>query len=228
MIRLAPLLLAVLYALAQYYFSAWRTKRVMAEKSSALRDQGLIEIFDRLKEALDLPRLTVFVYDVAPINGFAGPDGKVYITRGFYEAYQRGDVSGEELASVIAHELGHVALGHTRRRMIDFTGQNAVRTVLIMFFARFLPGIGVWLANMLTMLLAARLSRGDEFEADEYATALMIKSGLGAGPQKSLFRKLDHLTGAPGAGVPAWLLSHPDCDARIKAIEAHEARWLQV
>ena len=31
---------------------------------------------------------------------------------------------------MIAHELGHVALGHIRRRMIDFTGQNAVFVML--------------------------------------------------------------------------------------------------
>ncbi len=37
----------------------------------------------------------------------------------------------------------------------------------------------------------------------------MIKAGLGTAPQKSLFRKLDRLTGSGGAGAPAWFLSHP-------------------
>ena len=36
-----------------------------------------------------------------------------------------------------------------------------------------------------------------------------------------------HLTGAPGAGAPAWLLSHPKTAERIAAIEAREARWDQ-
>ena len=40
---------------------------------------------------------------------------------------------------------------------------------------------------MLTHLLASRLSRGDEYEADEYAAALLTKAGIGIGPQKSLF-----------------------------------------
>jgi putative metalloprotease len=44
------------------------------------------------------------------------------------------------MASVIAHEMGHVALGHARRRMIDFSGQNALRTALIMVLGRFIPG----------------------------------------------------------------------------------------
>ena len=83
------------------------------------------------------------------------------------------------MAAVIAHELGHVALGHSRRRMIDFSGQNAIRTALIMVLSRFIPGLGILIANTLTSLIAARLSRGDEYEADEYATALLIKSGIG-------------------------------------------------
>mgnify|MGYP000279724294 CR=1 FL=1 len=62
------------------------------------------------------------------------------------------------------------------------------------------------------------------FEADAYATALMIKAGLGAAPQKSLFAKLDKLTGNGGA-MPAWFLSHPKTADRIKAIEANEKRW---
>ena len=62
------------------------------------------------------------------------------------------------------------------------------------FLSRFLPFIGVWIANMISTALMARLSRRDEFEADAYATALLIKSGIGTAPQKSLFRKLDALT----------------------------------
>ena len=56
------------------------------------------------------------------------------------------------MASVIAHELGHVALGHTRKRMIDFSGTNAIRIALAAVFSRFLPGLGVVLANALTAL----------------------------------------------------------------------------
>lgn len=227
MLRLTPVLLAVLYALAMYYFSSRRMRRVMAENSTPLSDPDLAVVTERLRQALDLPQLTVFIYDIAPFNGFAGPDGRIYLTRGFYETFRKGQITAEEVASVIAHELGHLALGHTRRRIIDFSGQNAVRTVLAMVLSRFLPGIGIWIANMIASLLAARLSRSDEFEADEYATALMIKSGLGSEAQKSLFAKLNHLTGNPGASVPAWLLSHPDTADRIAAITRNEEKWRQ-
>ena len=72
------------------------------------------------------------LYEIEPVNGLAAPDGRIFITRGFYNKFRQGAVSAEELASVIAHELGHVALGHSRRRMIDFSGQNALRTALSM------------------------------------------------------------------------------------------------
>ncbi len=131
------------------------------------------------------------------------------------------------MASVIAHELGHVALGHSRRRMIDFSGQNALRTALAMVLSRFIPGIGIWIANVLTSMLAARLSRQDEYEADAYASALLVKAGIGTGPQKSLFTKLEALTAGRGGAVPAWLMSHPKTEERIRAIEANESRWQQ-
>ena len=96
-----------------------------------------------MAEALGVERIRVHIYEVAPINGLAAPDGRIFITRGFYEQYRAGTVSAEELASVIAHELGHVALGHSRRRMIDFSGQNAIRMALATVLNRFLPGLGV-------------------------------------------------------------------------------------
>jgi putative metalloprotease len=110
--------------------------------------------------------------------------------------------------------------------MIDFSGQNAMRTALAMVLGRFLPGIGPWLAGMAMRLLAAGISRKDEFEADAYASALLTKSGIGTASQKSLFTKLETLTGAHGAATPAWMMSHPKTAQRIAAIEANETKWL--
>ena len=119
-------------------------------------------------------------------------------------------------------------MGHMRRRMIDFTGQNAVFVMLSAFLNRFVPIIGVWIANLISTALMAHLSRRDEFEADAYASALLIKSGIGTEPQKSLFGKLGKLTGNHAEGIPAWLLSHPKTEERIAAITANEDRWRQV
>jgi putative metalloprotease len=177
MLKFTPILLAILYALAMFQFSAWRTRRELDEKSTELADATLKTLTDRMAAALGLERIRVNLYEVDVVNGLAAPDGRIFLTRGFYEKYRRGEVTAEELSSVIAHELGHVALGHSRRRMIDFSGQNAIRVALATVLGRFIPGLGVWIANMLTTLLAARLSRQDEYEADAYASALAGEIG---------------------------------------------------
>ncbi len=225
MLKFTPILLAILYALAMYQFSAWRTKRELDAKSAELVDARLKGLTDRMAEALGIERIRVNLYEIDVVNGLAAPDGRIFLTRGLYNKYRLGEVSAEEMASVIAHELGHVALGHTRRRMIDFSGQNAIRVLLATVLGRLIPGVGIWIANLVATLLAARLSRQDEYEADAYASALLTKAGIGTGPQKSLFEKLEKLSGLGGNGMPAWLMSHPKTSDRIAAIEALEARW---
>lgn len=225
MIRVVPILLAVVYGYVMYRFSAWRTARELDANSTELADPALKDMSDRMARALDLPRIRVHIYEIEPVNGLAAPDGRIFITRGFYKKFTAGEVSAEELASVIAHELGHVALGHSRRRMIDFSGQNAMRTALAMILGRFIPFAGVWIANALTSLLAARLSRGDEYEADAYAAALLTKAGIGVAPQISLFNKLEALTQSGAGAAPAWLLSHPKTGQRIAALQKLQKQW---
>lgn len=225
MIKLTPILLAIVYAVVMYRFSAWRTAKELDSKSSELADPKLKRLTDRMAAALELPRIRVHIYEIEPVNGLAAPDGRIFITRGFYNKFRSGQVTGEEMASVIAHEMGHVALGHSRRRMIDFSGQNALRTALAMVLGRFIPGVGIWIAGAITSLLAAKLSRSDEYEADAYAAALLTKAGIGVEPQISLFQKLDALTRQGGATPPAWLMSHPKTDDRIAALRALDAKW---
>ena len=225
MLKFAPIILALVYGLFMYRFSVWRTAKELDSRSTELADPALKKLTDRMADALDLARIRVHIYEVEPVNGLAAADGRIFITRGFFNKYRQGEVTAEELATAIAHELGHVALGHARRRMIDFSAQNALRTALAMVLSRFLPGIGVYIANGMAGLLAAGLSRSDEFEADAYASALLVKSGIGTTPQKTLFQKLEGLTKTNMGAVPAWLMSHPKPQERIAAIEKNEAKW---
>jgi putative metalloprotease len=142
-----------------YRFSVWRTGRMLDAQSAPLKDARLEAVVDRMAQALDLPRIVVHVYDVDPVNGLAAPDGRIFLTRGFIDRYKQGIVTAEEIGSVVAHELGHVALGHTKRRMIDVTGQNAVFMLLAGFLSRMIPIVGVWVAQLVTTLLASGLSR---------------------------------------------------------------------
>jgi putative metalloprotease len=225
MLKFWPIFLAVLYGIVMYRFSAWRTGKELDARSTELADPLLKHLTDQMAQALDIERIRVHIYEIDPVNGLAAPDGRIFITRGFFNKYRAGEVTSDELASVIAHELGHVALGHSRRRMIDFSGQNAMRTALALILSRFVPGFGIYIANALTSLLAARLSRADEYEADAYAAALLTKAGIGTAPQKSLFRKLEALTKTNMGAMPAWFLSHPKTQDRIAAIEKLETEW---
>jgi len=227
MLKYIPIILPFAYAMWMYYVSARRTAGILSQRSKPLADPELTALLIRFADILDQPHVQVYVFDDPSVNGLASPDGRVFLTEGFMEKYRQGAVSASELASVVAHELGHVAMGHTKRRMVDMTGQNALAMLLASLFSRFIPGIGPAIAQSLTTALAAGFSRKDEYEADAYASALMVKSGLGLGPQKSLFAKLEHLTGHSGADIPAWLRSHPHTHERIKAIETRESQWLQ-
>ena len=69
------------------------------------------------------------------------------------------------------------------------------------------------------------MSRGDEYEADAYAAALLTKAGIGIGPQISLFEKLDALSQNGAGRPPAWLLSHPKTEERVAALRKLQLRW---
>ena len=213
-----PIALAGLYGIVMFQFSSWSLKRQLSRQSNPLLDKNLEQMMAKFAKALEVDKIRINIFETEPINGLAAPDGRIFITRGFYNKYKNGDVTVEEISSVVAHELGHVALGHIRRRMIDFSGQNAVRAALGALLSRLIPGLGGYIAGFIGSLLMAKLSRRDEYEADEYASALMIKSGLGIEPQISMFKKLDKISNLQGT-VPAWLMSHPPAQERINSIK---------
>ena len=220
---LIPIVLAGLYGIVMFQFSAWSLKMQLSSQSNPLIDKNLEKIMAKFANVLEVEKIRLNIFETDPINGLSAPDGRIFITRGFYKKYQNGEITVEEISSVVAHELGHVALGHIRRRMIDFSGQNAVRVALGTLLSRLIPGLGGFIAGIVGNLLMAKLSRRDEYEADEYAAALMIKSGLGIEPQISMFKKLDKISNLQGS-VPAWLMSHPPTQDRINSIKKINAK----
>ena len=193
-------------------------------ESSALTEPILKSLTNRIAKSLNLSEIPVRIYEVKSFNGLATSDGQIFLTRGALDDFYNGKVTGEELSSIIAHELGHVALGHSKRRMVDFSMQSALRIILSLAFGRLIPAIGTYVANFLTSLLAAKLSRNDEYEADAYAAALLVKSGIGTDAQISLLKKLEQL-GQDGGTTQHWLMSHPKTYDRILAIEKLTQKW---
>jgi putative metalloprotease len=227
-IKLLPILLVVAVPLVMWAVTAWTNGRSLRARSRPLKNDALEGLLGRLAHTAGVDPIAVRVLDAPVINGLATPSGDIYVTRGLVDEVRRGRVSQQEFASVVAHELGHLALGHTKRRAIDVAVAQAAHVVVGGLLARLVPIIGWHLARAISGLFVASLSRADEFEADRYATALMIRSGLGAEPQARMLEKLEKLVpGMRGQDGPAsWLASHPPVKERARAIRENAARWL--
>ncbi len=206
-------------------YSSKNLSKKLEKKSKIFHDPVIDNYLKAFQSILDLGNLRVFVLNEKQINGLVTPNGNIYITQGFINQYKLGKVSGVELTSVIAHELGHLALGHTKKRLITFSAISAISMVLSTILSRLLPYIGAIIGRYLSQVLISGVSRKDEFEADSYAAALLIKSGIGTAPQISLLRKLEQLTGVVSSNV-TWTLSHPSPEQRINAIQNLEASWM--
>mgnify|MGYP003316735637 FL=1 len=205
-------------------YSSKSLSKKLEKKSRIFHDPVIDNYLKAFQSILDLGKLQIFVLNEKQINGLVTPNGNIYITQGFINQYKLGKVSGVELTSVIAHELGHLALGHTKKRLITFSAISAISMVISTILSRLLPYIGVIIGRYLSQVLISGLSRKDEFEADSYAAALLIKSGIGTAPQISLLKKLEQLTGIVSSNV-TWTLSHPSPKQRINAIQKLEASW---
>ena len=224
MIKLLTIILPIVFGFVSIIISASKESKRITDQSTALKEPILKALVKKISSALALPNIIVLVHEVNNFNGLATSDGTIFITRGALNAFYEGKITAEELSSVVAHELGHVALGHSRRRMLDFSTQNALRIILSLAISRLIPAIGTYIANFLTSVLASKLSRNDEYEADAYAAALLIKAGIGTAPQMSLLNKLEKLTTSENY-PPTWLRSHPKSIDRIAAIKNLTDKW---
>ena len=196
----------------------------LEKNSSSLKDPIFQLHIDSFSKVLGLKHLEINILNDKQINGLASPDGNIYITQGFFDQYNSGKVSSSEITSVIAHELGHLALGHTKKRMVTFSAISALTFALSTILSRLVPYLGALIGKYLSQLLIAGLSRKDEFEADAYASALLVKAGIGTVPQISLLEKISTLTGVMSPQI-TWTMSHPSPIERIKAIKKLASSW---
>lgn len=221
MLKLLLLLLAGVGAYGFVRFSAWQGARSLAGNSRALADPETAAVTARLARAVGLETLNVRLLASPIVNAAASPDGRIYITDGLFAEFNRGRFTAPELASVVAHELGHVAMGHARKRAEAVALAHVLRVVLVGLVGRPSPALAMQAASFLSRLFISKLSRTDEFEADAFASGLMIKAGFGVGPQIEMLRKMGEIHPAGAASRVSWLASHPPIPERIEAIEHH-------
>ena len=149
----------------------------------------------------------------AQLNAFCMPGGKIAFYYGILEKLQLSD---DEVAMIMGHEVAHALREHARERM----GKSAVTNGVIGIGAALLGlgDAGRYLAGMGGQLLTLELSRSDESEADLVGMELAARAGYDPRAGVTLWEKM----GAASKGAPPqWLSTHPSGPTRIKDIEAN-------
>lgn len=166
----------------------------------------LAELVGRFERAGDLHvPLKVVVVDHRLVNAFALPGGYIYVFNGLLQKAR----SADELAGVLAHEIGHVKLRHGLRSAIQAGGLGFLLGTV---FGDFAGGTAIVYASR--TLMQSAFSRDAEREADRYAVDLMLKAG---GDPLGLARFFMG-SGVADPGGFAWITSHPANAEREQAI----------
>jgi len=176
------MLIAFGLALAMNLFAYWNSDKVLlsmygAQQVDAQSAPDLYRLVERLAQQAGLPMPKVYITENPQPNAFAtgrDPDhAAVCVTTGLMS-----QVSQEELAGVLAHELGHVKHRDTLTMTITAVMAGAISMLANMAF--FMGGsrdrdhplgmVGVLLVTLLApiaaVLVQAAISRSREFEAD--------------------------------------------------------------
>jgi heat shock protein HtpX len=175
------MLIAFFFAAAMNLFAYWNSDKVLLSMYGARQvDAGtapdLYRLVERLAQQAGLPMPKVFITDNPQPNAFAtGRDPEhaaVCVTSGLM-----AQVSHEELAGVLAHELGHVK--HRDTLIMTITAVMAGAISMLANFAFFMGGrdrnnplglvgmlVVMLVAPLAAVLVQAAISRSREYEAD--------------------------------------------------------------
>jgi predicted Zn-dependent protease len=167
---------------------------------------------------------TVTLLNSSVNNAFAIPGGYVYVTRQLM-----GLMNNEaELASVMGHEVGHVAARHSNSRnrtstigsvgsliLGVLTGSNAVAQI----------------AGQAAQLYTLRFSRQQEYQADDLGIAYLAKGGYDPMASSTMLAKLAaqsaldaRMANQTGRSIPTWASTHPDPASRVARAAQNAAK----
>ena len=155
--------------------------------------------------ALPLP-LAPAVVRRSEANAFALPGGRIYVFEGLIDKAE----SADELAGVLAHEIGHVAHRDGNRNVLEGAGLSFLFGMLL---GDFVGGGAVIFAAK--TILQTSYSRDVETAADEFGVDLMHKIG---GDARALGTLLTRIAGIHAG--PKLLLDHPDTPGRVAHINS--------
>ena len=145
-------------------------------------------------------------------NAFALPGGFIFVTSSLFELCQWNQ---EEVAFILAHEMGHVIRGHAMNRiMSNFAITAASRAV---------PVRGVltgWIKKVGVQYLESAYSQEMESQADKLAILLMDAADYNPVASIKLLRRLEDMN-SPGkqSNIGSYFSTHPPFGQRIRDIE---------
>jgi Zn-dependent protease with chaperone function len=160
----------------------------------------------------DLPPLSIRVYDVPVMNAFAMPGERIVITRELIRRANRP----EQVAGVLAHEVGHVMRRHSEAQLVRATGLQILLSIITGGGSDTVTSI-VGVATILTY------TREAEAEADDVAVKLMTDAAIDPLGLKEFFEILLAEEGKSSSGrwgqITSVLSTHPGTEDRIKKIQ---------
>jgi predicted Zn-dependent protease len=193
--------------------------RILASYGGAYEDprlQALIEqTVERLVAASERPdqKYKVTILNSPAINAFALPNGQLYITRGLIALAN----DKAELASVLAHEMGHVIARHAAIREEQARQAAIISHVVSDVLTD--PNAGA-LALAKSKLTLASFSRAQEFEADGIGVGISARAGFDPfGASRFLTamqRNAELKSGQTDPRAADFLSSHPATPERVK------------
>ena len=150
------------------------------------------------------------------INAYCMPGGKIAFYTGILDKLQLSD---DEIAMVMGHEVAHALREHARERMGKSAVTNGVARIGGVLASAFLgidPHLTDGLARGGANLLTLEFGREDESEADLVGMELAARAGFDPRSGVTLWQKMSAANkGAP----PQWLSTHPSGTTRIADIQ---------
>jgi len=196
-----------------------RTKSMQRLSRNPAQIKVVNDIGSRLSQVVfwDVPHAEweFVVFDAKGVlNAFAMPGGKVGVFSGLIDFCENED----QLASVIAHEIAHVAAKHTHERFSQGMLMKPLGVATSVGLSASVGGSGIYIPSGIgsstgsgvTALAQAGFDRGKELEADEIGLTYMAKAGYD--PEQALVllqRMEDHLASQGAQTQVTWLANHP-------------------
>lgn len=152
------------------------------------------------------------VYKENEVNAFACADGSVRVYTGIMDA-----MTDNELLGVIGHEIGHVALKHTRKQMQQAMMTSAALEGLASASTTAATLTDSQLGAIGEAIIGAQFSKSQESQADDYGYSFLVNSGKNPWAIVMSFEKLQALAnGATPGPVENLFSTHPDTATRIQ------------